>query len=128
VWELQATDYPDISPDIPNYEPRGCPRGASFSWYVYSPLRVKYPYVRGVLMDMYRRFKQETGDPVEAWRRIVEDPNNRRAYQRARGKAGWRRVSWDEALELIAAALIYTIRSMGLTGSTALPQSRRCRL
>ena len=48
VWELQATDYPDISPDVPNYEPRGCPRGASFSWYIYSPLRVKYPYVRGV--------------------------------------------------------------------------------
>ncbi|ABO09323.1 respiratory nitrate reductase alpha subunit apoprotein [Pyrobaculum calidifontis JCM 11548] len=124
VWELQATDYPDISPDIPNYEPRGCPRGASFSWYVYSPLRVKYPYVRGVLMDMYRRFKQETGDPVEAWRRIVEDPNNRRAYQRARGKAGWRRVSWDEALELIAAALIYTIKKYGpdrIYGFTPIP-------
>ena len=84
--------------------------------------------IMAVQYYMYRRFKQETGDPVEAWRRIVEDPNNRRAYQRARGKAGWRRVSWDEALELIAAALIYTIRSMGLTGSTALPQSRRCRL
>ena len=27
VWELQATDYPDIAADIPNYEPRGCPRG-----------------------------------------------------------------------------------------------------
>jgi Nitrate reductase alpha subunit len=32
---------------------------------------VKYPYVRGVLIDMYRRYKAETGDPVEAWRRIV---------------------------------------------------------
>nr|WP_287069146.1 nitrate reductase subunit alpha [Pyrobaculum sp.] len=124
VWELQATDYPDISPDIPNYEPRGCPRGASFSWYVYSPLRVKYPYVRGVLIDMYRRFKQETGDPVEAWRRIVEDPANRAAYQKARGKAGWARVTWDEALELISAALIYTIKKYGpdrIYGFTPIP-------
>ena len=124
VWELQATDYPDIAADIPNYEPRGCPRGASFSWYIYSPLRVKYPYVRGVLMDMYRRYKAETGDPVEAWRRIVEDPQNRAAYQKARGKAGWRRVSWDEASELIAAALIYTIKKYGpdrIYGFTPIP-------
>ncbi|AFA39876.1 respiratory nitrate reductase, alpha subunit [Pyrobaculum oguniense TE7] len=124
VWELQATDYPDIAPDIPNYEPRGCPRGASFSWYVYSPLRVKYPYVRGVLIDMYRRFKQQTGDPVEAWRRIVEDPANRAAYQKARGKAGWARVTWDEALELISAALIYTIKKYGpdrIYGFTPIP-------
>ena len=124
VWELQATDYPDIAADIPNYEPRGCPRGASFSWYIYSPLRVKYPYVRGVLMDMYRRYKAETGDPVEAWRRIVEDPQNRAAYQKARGKAGWRRVSWDEVTELIAAALIYTIKKYGpdrIYGFTPIP-------
>jgi nitrate reductase / nitrite oxidoreductase, alpha subunit len=32
-WETQATDYPDTSPDMPAEEPRGCPRGASFSWY-----------------------------------------------------------------------------------------------
>ncbi|MFN3803858.1 MAG: nitrate reductase subunit alpha [Pyrobaculum sp.] len=124
VWELQATDYPDISPEIPNYEPRGCPRGASFSWYIYSPLRVKYPYVRKVLIDMYRRYKAEAGDPVEAWRRIVENPANRSAYQKARGKAGWARVSWDEVTELIAAALIYTIKKYGpdrIYGFTPIP-------
>ncbi len=46
VWETQKVDYPASGPDSPDYEPRGCPRGATFSWYVYSPLRVKYPYVR----------------------------------------------------------------------------------
>ncbi len=124
VWELQATDYPEISPDIPNYEPRGCQRGASFSWYIYSPLRIRYPYVRGVLIDMYRKYKAETGDPVEAWRRIVEDPQNRAAYQKARGKAGWKRVSWDEVSELIVAALIYTIKKHGpdrIYGFTPIP-------
>jgi len=46
TWEGQALDYPTTGPDMPEFEPRGCPRGASFSWYIYSPLRVKYPYVR----------------------------------------------------------------------------------
>jgi nitrate reductase / nitrite oxidoreductase, alpha subunit len=47
TWEHQATDYPTTGPDSPDYEPRGCPRGASFSWYEYSPSRVRHPYVRG---------------------------------------------------------------------------------
>ena len=37
TWESQQVDYPSIGPDSPEYEPRGCPRGASFSWYTYSP-------------------------------------------------------------------------------------------
>jgi nitrate reductase / nitrite oxidoreductase, alpha subunit len=43
TWETQQTDYPSVGPDSPEYEPRGCPRGASFSWYTYSPSRVRYP-------------------------------------------------------------------------------------
>ena len=43
AWETQQTDYPTNGPDVPEYEPRGCPRGASFSWYLYSPIRVRYP-------------------------------------------------------------------------------------
>jgi hypothetical protein len=31
TWESQATDYPSIGADTSEYEPRGCPRGASFS-------------------------------------------------------------------------------------------------
>jgi len=51
VWETQKTDYPSVGKDLPGYEPRGCPRGATFSWYVYSPVRVKYPYVRSALLE-----------------------------------------------------------------------------
>ncbi|HLQ71724.1 MAG TPA: hypothetical protein VK142_07960, partial [Bacillota bacterium] len=29
--EIQQTDYPSTGEDFPEYEPRGCPRGASFS-------------------------------------------------------------------------------------------------
>src|SRR5512136_705411 len=60
-WETQETDYPSIGADLPEYEPRGCPRGATFSWYTYSPMRVRYPYVRGVLMEMYREAKARLG-------------------------------------------------------------------
>src|SRR5665648_223669 len=54
TWETQQTDYPTVGPDSPEYEPRGCPRGAAFSWYTYSPTRIRYPYVRGLLLQMYR--------------------------------------------------------------------------
>ncbi|HEY8394027.1 MAG TPA: nitrate reductase subunit alpha [Thermaerobacter sp.] len=113
TWEGQRTDYPSTGPDMPEFEPRGCPRGASFSWYLYSPLRVKYPYVRGSLLRMWRQELQRTGDPVEAWARIVEDPEKSRSYKSARGKGGFIRATWDEALELIAAAMIYTIKRYG---------------
>jgi nitrate reductase alpha subunit len=55
TWEMQALDYPIIDKDIPPYEPRGCQRGISYSWYIYSPIRVKYPYVRGALIDLVAR-------------------------------------------------------------------------
>ncbi|HHJ63695.1 MAG TPA: nitrate reductase subunit alpha, partial [Aquifex aeolicus] len=113
TWELQMLDYPIFNKDIPPYEPRGCQRGISASWYVYSPIRVKYPYVRGKLLDFWRRAKQEHGDPVKAWASIVEDPEKRRAYQWARGKGGFKRSSWDEVLEIIASAMIYTIKKYG---------------
>ena len=113
TWETQQTDYPSNGPETPDYEPRGCPRGASFSWYVYSPLRPKFPYVRGELLGMYREARERLGDPVEAWASIVEDPEKARAYKSRRGKGGFLRSSWDEVTELIAAAHVHTIRKYG---------------
>jgi nitrate reductase alpha subunit len=113
TWETQETDYPTVGPDSPEYEPRGCPRGAAFSWYTYSPTRVRYPYVRGVLLEAYREAKARLGDPVAAWADVVGDPQRRSAYMRARGKGGLIRVQWDEALEMIAAAQVHTIRAWG---------------
>src|SRR6266480_3071974 len=104
TWETQQTDYPSVGPDSPEYEPRGCPRGAAFSWYTYSPTRVRCPYARGVLVEMYREAKARLGDPVLAWADVVGDPERRRRYQRARGKGGHVRVGWDEAAEIVAAA------------------------
>jgi len=113
TWELQATDYPQLEHGLPPYEPRGCQRGISFSWYLYSPLRVKYPYIRGALLDLWREARARFDDPVEAWESVVGDTEKRARYQRARGKGGFRRVTWEEALEIIAASVIHTVKQYG---------------
>jgi nitrate reductase alpha subunit len=113
TWEMQALDYPLLDRSLPPYEPRGCQRGISYSWYLYSPIRVKYPYMRGALLDLWREAKRQHEDPVAAWASIQEDPEKRSRYQRARGKGGFRRVKLDEAEELIAAANVYTVKKYG---------------
>ena len=124
VWETQRGDYPGCGPQSPDYEPRGCPRGATFSWYVYSPLRVKYPYMRSVLLELWQEALKTHGDPVEAWQSIVEDPEKVSRYRLARGKGGLVRVSWDQATDLIAASLVHTIKKHGpdrVFGFTPIP-------
>lgn len=114
VWEMQAVDYPQFNKEVPPYEPRGCQRGISYSWYLYSPIRVKYPIIRGRLLDYFREEKEKAGgDPVKAWENLQNNSEKRAKYQNARGKGGFRRVKWDEILELIAAANIYTIQKYG---------------
>ena len=97
---------------MPNHEPRGCARGASYSWYLYSANRVKYPMVRGRLLKHWREARL-THDPVEAWASIVEDDAKRRDYQSVRGLGGFVRSSWDEVNEIVAAANVYTIKKHG---------------
>ncbi|NVK78735.1 nitrate reductase subunit alpha [Streptomyces morookaense] len=124
TWESQQTDYPSVGPDRPEYEPRGCPRGAAFSWYTYSPTRVRYPYVRGILLRMYREAKARLGDPVLAWADIVSDPERSRRYKAARGRGGLVRAGWDEAVEMAAAAHVHTIKGHGpdrLAGFSPIP-------
>ena len=113
TWESQQTDYPTTGPDRPEYEPRGCPRGAAFSWYTYSPTRVRYPYGRAVLVEAYREAKARLGDPVAAFAEVSGNPETRRRYQRARGKGGLVRISWAEALEIAAASYVNTIKTYG---------------
>jgi nitrate reductase alpha subunit len=113
TWETQAFDYPSNGPDMPEYEPRGCPRGASFSWYIYSPNRVRFPYVRSALLELYRAERERTGDPVEAWAAIVSDPEKKKQYTSLRGKGGLVRAGWDEVAEIVAAAHVHTVKQHG---------------
>jgi nitrate reductase alpha subunit len=112
TWETQQTDYPRTRPDMPNHEPRGCSRGASYSWYLYSGNRLKYPLVRGRLLRLWR-LARLNHEPVAAWASIVEDPAKRRSYQSVRGLGGFVRSSWDEVNEIVAAANIYTAKKYG---------------
>jgi len=80
VWrEEQAADYPQIRPDVPDFNPRGCQKGACFSERMYDPARVRYPL-----------------------KRVGE-----------RGSGGWKRISWDQALDELSDSLIDTITEEG---------------
>lgn len=114
VWETQQLDYPLLEGSLPPYEPRGCQRGISFSWYLYSPLRIKYPLIRGELIDAYVLEKQKAGgDPMQAWENLQSDKHARTKYQQARGKGGFRRADWDTVLEIMAVANLYTAKKYG---------------
>jgi len=113
TWETQQTDYPRTRPDLPNHEPRGCPRGASYSWYLYSANRLKYPLVRKTLIELWREALARHGDPVEAWASIVEDPAKAKQYKQTRGMGGFVRAEWDEMETLVAASNVYTAKQYG---------------
>lgn len=124
TWETQQTDYPRTRPDLPNHEPRGCPRGASYSWYIYSANRLKYPKVRKQLMKLWREARSKHSDPVNAWASIVSDPSKAKSYKERRGLGGFVRASWDEVNELIAASNVYTTKTYGpdrVTGFSPIP-------
>lgn len=112
TWETQQTDYPRTRPDLPDHEPRGCSRGASYSWYLYSANRLKYPLVRSSLIRLWREARLAL-EPVEAWASIVENPEKTQAYKSSRGLGGFIRADWDELLEIIAASNVYTIKRYG---------------
>ncbi len=113
TWELQAVDYPKLEATLPPYEPRGCQRGCSASWYVYSPVRIKYPYCRGTLFDAWKEARSKHSDPVDAWASIVNNAELHKKIKWSRGKGGFRRFDWDTAAEIITAAHVYTIKTYG---------------
>ena len=125
TWENQQTDYPSCGPEMSEYEPRGCPRGASFSWYEYSPLRVKYPYIRGQLLELWQEALEENhGNKIAAWASIVEDEEKAKRYKQARGMGGHVRSNWKDVTDIIAAQLLYTIKKDGpdrIAGFTPIP-------
>lgn len=112
TWETQQTDYPRTRPDLPNHEPRGCPRGASYSWYVYSAQRVKYPLLRGQLAKLWREARK-TLEPIAAWESISQTPATATSYKQRRGQGGFVRAEWNEVNEIIAAANAFTIKRYG---------------
>ena len=119
TWENQQTDYPSCGPDMPEYEPRGCPRGASFSWYEYSPLRIKYPYIRGKLWDM--DYEQ---DRVAAWASIVENEDKAKQYK----QYGWTcAFKLERCYGYYRSTITITIKNMVLTELLDSHRFQQCR-
>ena len=84
VWrEEQAGTYEQIDAKIPDYNPRGCQKGACYSERMYDDSRLRHPL-----------------------KRVGE-----------RGDGAWKRVSWDEALDDIAARMIDVMTSSDGPGS-----------
>lgn len=113
TWEIQATDYPRTRPDLPNHEPRGCQRGASYSWYLYSTARLKYPLIRSSLLRLWKNGSKKLEDPINVWESIVINTENCSKYKKIRGLGGFVRSTWDEVTDIIASANIYTIKKYG---------------
>lgn len=113
TWETQQTDYPRTREDLPNHEPRGCARGASYSWYLYSATRLKYPMIRGRLIRLWRKAKAKNSDPVQAWASIMASEEDKQSYKQIRGLGGFVRADWDEVNEIIAASNVHTIKEHG---------------
>src|SRR5512139_3772589 len=44
---------------------------------------------------------------------VMENASARKSFHQARGKGGFRRSTWEEVLELIAASTVYTIKKYG---------------
>ena len=79
-----------------------------------SSQKCRTPYIRGTLYRLWREALALSGrDPVAAWASVVEDPQKAAAYKAARGKGGLVRLSWEEAREIIAASLVYTVAKYG---------------
>jgi nitrate reductase / nitrite oxidoreductase, alpha subunit len=121
TWETQAVDYPRTDPNRPDHEPRGCPRGASFSWYTYSPARLKHPLVRGNLLERWRAaLAEHDGEPVAAWAQVAAGGE----HKRERGRGGFVRSTWDEVTQMVAAATVHAIKEHGpdrVAGFTPIP-------
>ena len=82
VWrEEQKSPYTASSPGLPDFNPRGCQKGACGASLMYSPTRVRYPL-----------------------RRVG-----------ARGEGRWERISWDDALTLVATAIVDGLEHAGPT-------------
>ncbi len=81
--ESQSAQYPPLSPDVPDANPRGCNKGAQHSHGLYAKDRLLYPMKR-------------VG---------------------ARGAGGWQRISWDEAITMVATGLYDTLRTAGPAGN-----------
>ena len=119
-WETQQKDYPLLNGGIPPREPRGCPRGITYSWYLYSPLRIEPP-TSAALSSTSTGRRGNTCRPGQGVAKHRGKQRSRNAYTSNRGMGGFRRASWDDVVELMAGHTSIPRRKYGPIGSSVSP-------
>ena len=84
--EEQAAEYPQTKPELPDFNPRGCQKGACFSQRMYDPTRLTYPI---------RRVGPRGGGRWErvSWDEALDDIANQ--YLDVTLEEGTNRTVWD---------------------------------
>ncbi len=113
VWrEEQVGAYPQSRPDVPDFNPRGCQKGACFSERMYDPTRVKYP-IKRIGERGSGKWKRVGWD--EALTDLAEE------YIRVTIAEGSDRIIWDNGpLFTFGAMAAAEFRFVDLTGNIAL--------
>ena len=90
---------------------RAAVRGASYSRYLYSANRVKYPMVRKrPESKLWREAKAQHADRSMHGRPLLMMRDESQSYKQARGRGGFVRSDWQEVNEMIAAANVVTAK------------------
>ena len=88
--------------------------GASYSWYLYSGNRVKYPLIRARACCRLWREARATLTPVAAWKSIVENPGEaRQPTPASAAMAASCAPAGTRSTEIIATANAYTAKTYG---------------
>ncbi len=113
VWrEEQVASYPQSRPDVPDFNPRGCQKGACFSERMYDAARVTYPLKR-IGERGQGKWKRVSWD--EALEDLAEE------FIRIVTEEGSDRVIWDNGpLYTFGAMAVAQMRFNELTGGIGL--------
>ena len=114
TWESQQTDYPSVGPDSRSTSRAAALAAPRSPGTPTRPTRVRYPYVRGVLLEMYREAKaRHAATRSRPGPTSSTTPSGRGATRRPAARAAWSARRWDEATEMVAAAHVHTIKQYG---------------
>ena len=114
TWESQAVDYPSTGAGDAGVRAARLPaRGVVLLVHVLAaaaevPVRARQP-----AGDVPRGARRGWAIRSTRGRRSSTTRRRRALYKRQRGKGGFVRASWDEAVEMIAAAHVHTIKRYG---------------
>ena len=113
VWELQAADYPRLERSCRPTSPAAASAGSPPPGTSTARSGSSTPTCAAGSWTCGGRRRRSTATPWRPGPPWSRTRRSRRSYQQARGKGGFRRATWDEVLEIIAASTLYTVKKHG---------------